>query len=218
MPALIETLLTEPDNMTIVRDQIAAILAVELAHQGELGLSPVPHVFAERASPWGPLAETVVDERPIVNVWFDTESFEGAASNIVERQRADGTFNVDVYGFGSSGETLTGHEPGDLVAALACQSALRLVRQILMSGHYTYLGLRGLVWKRWPQSLGMFQPPSDARPAHHVIAGRLALAVQYNEFSPQVEGQPIETLAVEIIKAKTGEIYLRAQYPEGSQP
>lgn len=216
MPALIDTLLTEPDNMTIVRDQIAAILAVELARQGELGLSPVPRVFIERASPWGALVEVPENELPIINVWFDTETFEGAASNIVSRQRCDATFNVDVYAFGASTETLGGHEPGDLAAALGCQSAMRLVRQILMSGHYVYLGLRGLVWKRWPQSIGMFQPPSDARPAHHVIAARLALAVQFNEFSPQVEGQPIETLAVEIIKKTTGEIYVSARYPEGS--
>lgn len=220
MPALLTTLLSTRDNTEVVRDQIAAILAVELAHQGELGLEPVPRVFIERSSPWGPLVETPPSMVPIINVWFDTASFEGMASNIVSRQRCDATFNIDAYGFGSSAETDgVGHEPGDLVAALACQRALRLARQILMSAHYTYLALRGLVWKRWAQSLGVFQPPADARVAHHVVAGRLALAVQFNEFGPEIEADEIETLALEVFRTPTGELLMSALYTsEGNPP
>lgn len=217
MPALISTLLATPDNFEVVRDQIAAILKLELAHQTELGGTPEPRVFVERSSPWGNLVESPKSVLPIINVWFDSTTYEGSASNIVSRQRADATFNVDCYGFGVSAETEPGHEPGDLVAALACQRTLRLARLILMSAHYTYLGLRGLVWRRWPQTLGVFQPPIDARAAHHVVAGRLALAVQFNEFSPEVEAETIETLAVEVYRAPTGELYLSAQYtPEGN--
>lgn len=214
MPALIETLLATRDNVEVVRDQIAAILKVELAHQAELGGPPSPRVFLERATPWGALVEQPENELPIVNVWFDTASYEGAASNIVSRQRCDGTFNVDVYAFAASGDSGAGHAPGDEAAAVACQATLRRVRQILMSAHYTYLGLRTIVWKRWPQTLNMFQPPIDARAAHHVIAGRLALAVQFNEFSPEVDGEPLETLLVEVFRATTGELLLRAEYPE----
>ena len=40
MPEIIEpaceTLLSEPDNIEIIRDQIAALLAVDFAHQAEL--------------------------------------------------------------------------------------------------------------------------------------------------------------------------------------
>jgi hypothetical protein len=219
MPALITELLDKVDNVEIVRDQIAAILKVELERQGELGLAPVPRIFVERSNPWGALVETPANETPIVNVWFDTATFDGMASNIIERQRCDGTFNVDVYAFASSSETDAGHAPGDEAAALACQHTMGLVRQILMSAHYTYLGLRGLVWKRWPQTVGIFQPPIDARNAHHVVAGRLALSVQFNEFSPQVEGEPLETLSVEVFRATTGELYLSARYPsEGTPP
>lgn len=213
MPALIDTLLATPDNVTVIRDQIAAILKVELDHQRELGLVVAPRVFVERSRPWGALVESPARLDPIVNVWFDTSSFDGSASNIVERQRADGMFNIDVYAFASSKETLAGHAPADVGAALICQETLRLVRQILMSAHYTYLGLRGLVWKRWPQTIGMFQPPIDQRAAHHVIAARLALMVRFNEFSPQVEGETLEAVAVEVKRAETGEVYLVAEYP-----
>lgn len=213
MPALINSLLVAPDNVEVVRDQIAAILKVELAHQGTLGLDPVPRVFVERSNPWGSSVESPPSDVPIINVWFDTGSFDGNSSNISERQRCDGTFNIDVYAFGSSAETPEGHTPGDTAAALACQRTLRLVRQILMSAYYVYLGLRGVVWRRWPQSIGMFQPQIGDRTAYPVVAGRLALAVQFNEFSPQVEGEPLETLSVEVFRATTGELYLSAEYP-----
>lgn len=213
MPPLIDTLLSTPDNVEVVRDQIAAILTVELAHQGTLGLDPVPRVFIERSNPWVVLLEEPPDERPIINVWFDTASFDGAASNISERQKCDGTFNLDVYAFGVSAEAGAGHAPGDELAALACQRTLRLIRQILMSAHYTYLGLRGLVWKRWPQTLTLMRPPTDDRSAQNIVAGRLALMVTFNEFSPQVAGETLETLSVEVSRAGTGELYLAAQYP-----
>jgi hypothetical protein len=220
VPALIETLLSTPDNVEVVRDQIAAILTVEVAKQGELGLSPVPRVFVERSNPWGQLLEEPADERPIINVWFDTASFDGSASSITERQKCDATFNVDVYAFGTSeADGADGHAPGDELAALACQRMLRLVRQILMSAHYTYLGLRGTVWKRWPQTLTMFRPTTDDRSAQNILAGRLALVVTFNEFSPQVAGEPLETLSLEVTRAGTGELYVAAQYPspQGSQ-
>lgn len=208
MPALITTLLSTPDNVAIVRDQIAAILKVEIAGQALLGLSPEPRVFVERSNPW----EMASGKAPIVNVWFDTESFDGSGSNVVARQKTEATFNVDVYAFAESKATAQGHTPGDELAASRCLRTLGLCRQILMSGHYTYLGLSGLVWKRWPQTLGMFRPPTDDNAAQNTVAGRLALGVTFNEFSPQVEGEPLETLAVEVRRAESGELYLAATY------
>ncbi len=218
MPALIDGLLSTPDNFEVVRDQIAAILALEIAHQGELGLDPVPKVFTERSNPWGALVEDPPDEGPIVNVWFDTLSFDGAAGNVVSRQKADATFNIDVYGFGTSTQDGAGHAPGDEVAALACQATLRLVRQILMSAHYTYLGLRGIVWKRWPQTLTMFKPPTDDRSAVNIVAGRLALVVSFNEFAPQVDGPELEVVGLEIKRSGTGQIYVTAEYNNAASP
>lgn len=215
MPALIEALLSAADNVEVVRDQICAILAVEIAGQQALGLelALAPRVFRERSNPWGQLHEAPVNERPIVNVWFDSASFDGASSNVAERQRCDGTFNVDVYAFGTSAAADDdGHEPGDELAAITCQRTLRLVRQILMSSHYTYLGLRGVVWKRWPQALTLFRPPTDDKNAQNIVAGRLALVVQFNELAPQFAGEPLETLGLEIKRRETGEIYASAEY------
>lgn len=218
MPALINTLLSTPDTFEVVRDQIAAILVLEFANQGVLGLTPVPKVFTERSNPWGPLVEDPPDEGPIVNVSFDTASFDGAASDTVERQKADATFNVDVYAFGTSTEDGAGHAPGDEVAALACEATLRMVRQILMSAHYTYLGMRGRVWKRWPQSLTMFKPPTDDRSAINIVAGRFALLVAFNEFAPQVEGPELEIIGLQIKRSGTGQVYFTAEYDHAATP
>jgi hypothetical protein len=62
---------------------------------------------------------------------------------------------------------------------------VRLARNIIMAGAYTYLGLRGLVWKRFPQSISMFQPQIENRAVQRVVGARLALQVHFNEFSPQ---------------------------------
>lgn len=220
MPAKIEWLLSTPDNVEVVRDQIAAILTVEFAHQAELGLTPAPRVFVERSNPWGQLLESPANEQPIVNVWFDTQSFDGSKSNITERQACDATYNLDVYTFGTS-EAVgdDGHAPGDELAALACQKVSRLVRQIMMSSHYTYLGLpRGLVWKRWVQSVTMFRPQTDDRSAQNIVAGRVALVVTFSEFAPQFEGEPMELLMLECTRAGTGELHFSAQYPSPSPP
>lgn len=217
MPAQILELIDKHDNVEVVRDQIAAILAVELAHQAVLSGLGQPRVFVERSNPWGQFIEADrTAQQPIINVWFDTANYDGSTSNIVERQKCEATFNVDCYGYAVSvdgGNPGVGHSPGDQAAALECQRAVRQARNILMSAHYTYLGLRGLVWKRWPQSLSMFQPQSGTLAVQRIVGARLALQVVFNEFSPQVTGEDLETLSIEVFRAGTGELYLRADYP-----
>lgn len=214
MPALLDLDLGATlDSVEIVRDQIAAILKVELANQATLTGRPQPRVFVERASPWGVFAEGSRSEPPVVNVALESMSYDGQASNIVERQKCEATYFIDAYGYGVSVEGDSGHSPGDQTAALEAQKALRLVRRILMAGPYTYLGLRGLVWRRWPQSVSMFQPQFDTRNTQHVVAGRLTLQVQFNELSPQTAGEPLETLTVEVTRSTTGEVLIAAQYP-----
>jgi hypothetical protein len=215
MPALINEVIGGTlDNVEIIRDQIAGILKVELANQAVLTGNPQPRVFLERSNPWGMFLEGRATEPPLINVWFDTLTYDGAASNIVERQKAEATYNIDCYGYGISAEDSAGHLPGDQTASLECQRTLRLVRRILMSAHYTYLALRGLVWKRWPQNVSVFQPQVDNRAVQNVVAGRFALSVQFNELSPQITGGPLETLSVEVYRALTGELLMRADYPE----
>lgn len=215
MPAQILELISKTDNVEIIRDQIAAILAVELANQGVLsGGQPQPSVFIERANPWGQFLAPTPITQPVINVWWDSSTFDASTSNVVERQKSETVYNIDCYGCAvSQDDGADGHIPADEQAAREAQRTVRLARNILMAGVYTYLGLRGLVWKRFPQTISIFQPQIDNRAAMRVVAARLALQVHFNEFSPQYVGETLETLMIEVFRAETGALLISAEYP-----
>ncbi|MCH9837694.1 hypothetical protein K0U83_18675 [bacterium] len=212
----IATLIDKQDTAEIIRDQIAALLALETAAQVKLantaGKSTPSEwkfrVFQERANPW-----EEVPGVPIVNVWWDNSTFDGAASNIVERQKSSTIYNLDCYGYGrSSDNPAGGHHCGDQSAAEEAQKAVRLVRNILMSAEYTYLGLRGTVWRRWIDSISIFQPQQDNQNVQHVVVARLAFRVEFNEYSPQVVAETLDLLTVDVLRTEDGEIVVEADY------
>jgi hypothetical protein len=228
--ALITELIDRPDGFELVRDQIAAILLVESQRQQQLasaaGKDPERwrlRVFVEASNPWACWTgddnddDLRRDETPIVNVQFDQDSVDLAGSNVVERQKHTGTFFCDCYGYGISTEELGGHTRGDRSAALAAQRAARLVRSILMAAHYTYLGFpRGgnqVVWRRMSGARTMFQPSIDDRAVQRIAGLRYALTVEFNEFSPQVKGVPLELISASVFRDEVdGQLLLRADY------
>ncbi len=217
---MIQNLIDKQDSFEIIRDQIAAILADETASQMALATAAAKEpldwkmrIFTERSNPWETWLNNQADKSPIINVWYDNSSFDPSSSNIVERQATEGVFNIDCYGYGvSSDDGATGHNPGDKEAALAVQKALRLVRNILMAAEYTYLGLRGLVWQRWPQSISVFQPPIDGRQTQQVVGARLAFRVKFNEFSPQFDLNTLQLVSINVLRTEDGEIVAEADY------
>ena len=216
---MIAELIDKVDNFELVRDQIAAILVSEIANQQTLaadaGLPPESwklRVFTERSNPWEQFLDDA-DTSPLVNVWYDSSTFPQGKSNAIERQASETTYNIDCYGYGRSKDLPTGgHTPGDQDAAIEVQKAVRLVRNILMAAEYTYLGMRGLVWQRWPQSATVFQPQQDGHQAQQIVGARIALRVIFNEFSPQVEPVTLEFLSIDVIRKEDGEIVLEADY------
>lgn len=221
---MIDTLIDKQDSVEIVRDQIAALLALESVSQMALAVAdskdPEPwrlRVYQERSNPWEALNED--DRSPIVNVWWDSSTFDGAASNILERQKASATINVDCYGYGRSADRPAGgHTAGDQEAAETVQRAVRLCRNILMAATYTYLGLRGLVWKRWPESISIFQPQQDNQNHSQVVGARLAMRVDFNEFSPQVTPVELELLSVQVLRDTDGLLLVQADYDYTATP
>jgi len=217
---MISTLIDKQDSFEIVRDQIGAILTTEIASQMSLataaGKDPQDYklrVYTERSNPWENFQDNPDDRSPLVNVWYDNSNFSLTKSNISERQASESIYNVDCYGYGlSRDDGAAGHIPGDRDAAFEVQKALRLVRNILMAAEYTYLGLRGLVWQRWPQSVTVFQPQLDARQMQQIVGARLSLRVAFNEFSPQVEPVEIELISIDVIRKEDGEVVVDADY------
>ncbi|MCH9712753.1 MAG: hypothetical protein K0U20_09035 [Proteobacteria bacterium] len=217
---VLTTLIDKQDTAEIIRDQIAAILAFEVANQKTLAIAASKDpalwdlkIYTERSNPWEQFLSDNPDPTPIVNVWFDNESFDKTASNVVERQKATGVFNIDCYGFGISADDGTGHKPGDREAAFEVQRAIRLVRNILMSAENTYLQLpRGTAWDRFPGSITSFQPAIDSQQVQQIVGARILFNVSYNEFSPQIEGDILELLSVDVNRTEDGQIVVEADY------
>lgn len=214
-------LIDKQDTVEIIRDQIALILANEVANQMALatlaGEDPELwnlKIYTERSNPWELYLNNPEEVTPIVNVWFEDETFDKSASNFIERQKAVGVFNIDCYGRGLSADIAAGgHTPGDEDAAFTVQRAVRLVRNILMSAENTYLQLpRGTAWDRMPQSITMFQPLMTENAAQKIVGARLALNVSYNEFSLQIEGEEMDLLSIDIQRADDGAILAEADY------
>lgn len=218
---MIPALIDKTDTFEAVRNQIAQILANESANQVALAITagkPDPNdwklrVFIERNNPWEQYENSPVDTSPIVNVWFDNSSFDPNSSNVMERQKCDGVFNIDCYGYAESESDGTGHKPGDRESAYEVQRCIRLVRNILMSSVYTYLDLRGTVWSRSIRSVKVFQPSIDNRQIQQVTGARISFAVAFNEHSPQGdESNLLELVSVDVKRAEDGEILAEADY------
>ena len=217
---MITELIDKQDTFEIVRDQIAAILAINVANQMVLATAAAEDpalwemlIFQERSNPWEQYLNDATFVTPIVNVWYDNSNFDPDGSNVVERQKSMSVYNIDCYGRGvSSSVRAAGHVPGDRDAAFTTHRALRLVRNILMAGEYTYLDLRGLVWQRWSQAITVFQPQADGVAVQNIVGARFELMVTFNEFSPQVIGEPLELLSSDVHRTEDGQIVINADY------
>lgn len=210
----IETLIENRDGATLVRDRIAEILATESKAQQNLALAAGKNarlyelkVTKERAAPWGSFQDAQDHYAPIINVWFDTDNFEKRLGNLVDGQRAIGTFNVDCYGASiAKSAGISGYKSGDELAALEAERAAELCRNILMAAHYIWLGFKPgeLVGSRWLQSRTKYQIEFDESTMQRVVGVRLAFAVEYRETAPQHAGQPLKYISVDLVRNDDG--------------
>ena len=132
----------------------------------------------------------------------------------MERQKSNSIFNIDCYGYGVASDNISGgHNVGDAKASLEVQKAIRLVRNILMADIYTYLGLtRGVAWDRFIESITVFQPQLNNQSIQHLVGARIAFSVSFNEFSPQLTPETLESLVVGVKRAEDGSVVVNADY------
>lgn len=225
MAAKITTLIDKRDNAEILLDEIAAILALESANQMALAFSALKQpkdwklrVYIERENPWDEWVHGdevgEPDPSPVINISFSNATYDASKSDPVERQATSAAYNIDCYGYGVSCETGDGtHVTGDKAASVEAMRAYRLVRNILMAGPYTYLGHQGLVSRRWPSSADLLDAPKNERTVDHVACVRLIFQVDFNEFSPQVQGQIIELISAQVTRAADGALLVQTDIP-----
>ena len=220
MVNLIPSLVVKQDNFEIIGLKIAEILLAETINQQALAvaatLDPTSwalRIFHERSNVWSVFQDQPVDQTTLVNVWFDSMADDQSMSNTIDRQKYDGIFNLDCYAYGVSEETIGGHEPGDKLAALKVQHACKLIRNWLMSPYHKYLEMQGIVWTRSIPSITIFQPPGDNAFVQNIIAGRLAVAVTFNETVEASETTVLNYLSASVYRDdESNEVLVRADY------
>lgn len=206
-------LIDKQDGFELVRDTIATILATETAAQVALATAaskPNPDdwnfkVYLERINPWE--AFLAGDLTPIVNVWFDSMTFDKGKSNVATRQQTDPSrYNIDIYAQANSTEETVGHTPGDKAAALLAHNTTKLVRNILMHDKHKYLGLQGIVARRWVGQVTSFQPQSGGQPLNRVVAVRLVLEVEHLETIDLADHETLEIISIDMRHEPSGQI------------
>jgi hypothetical protein len=213
--AKITTLINKQDSNEIVRDQIAAILAIEVANQRALAIAASLNpddfsfsVYIEQSKPWES------SEMPLVNVIFDNDRFDNKNSNTIDRQRATGTFIIDCYAHKITNDDSSGDE----LSSREADRIARLVRNIIMAGEYTYLclGTReypsgGIVSRRYIPRREKFQPDMRSEAYENIVACRLTVEVDYDEFSPQAEMLDFELL-INSCERDDEKVYFSTEY------
>jgi len=222
----LNVLIDKQDNNEIIRDQIAAILELEKNNQVSLANAAGKNiedfdfdVYSEKSRPWEILTSEDGDEigqMPLVNVCFDNDTFDNVNSDQTQRQRAKGTFYIDCYAH----KNRTKLEKGDSLTSKESDRIARLVRNIIMSAEYFQLALgnrelgngKNIVWRRNITKREKIMPVDrEGQYFESVIATRLTLIVEYDEFSPQIQLVNLELLYLTCKKDETEKVYFEVE-------
>lgn len=232
MAAEITTLIDKQDNNEIIRDQLAAILTIEIANQKALAVTaakPNPNdwffdVTVESTKPLEVLSDPDGTESGeikvgLVNVFFESDDFVNPGSNVVQEQKVKGNFVIDCYAYKNTTIDQNNDDSiilnGDELASREADRIARLVRNIIMSGQYTYLKLgrenANIVQKRYIQRRQKFAPEQQNPNLNNVVGCRLMLSVDYVEFSPQNVLDTLDTLITQCSRSSDGKILFEYQ-------
>lgn len=179
-----DTLQSNPDNIEVIRDQIAALLALDLEHQFELAVEDNDpnaadydvDVFVESDDPLQYVDDDTDESNPFpcVNVSLDSSSASNATAG-VNAQKFAAQVLVDCY---ATGNTSSDADFGTK-ASLKAWKVARLVRRILRAEPNTYLRMRGVVGGiSWKFQAGS---PSQSKSAINVKMVRITLTIEYAE-------------------------------------
>jgi hypothetical protein len=219
---MITSLINKQDNFEIVRNQIAAILAAEFASQMSLAedddLGPTPwdvDVFIESTNAFEIMRSDDSDPnayvKPLVNVIWLSSTFDKGRGDPTKQQIAHGKFAIECYASSQGGDDgSTGHLPADVEAQKNVQQVARLVRNILMSPEYAYLGMRKTVESRWVNSVNSHLPKAENEQVRRVSAITIDFSVAFVEFSPQYEPENLELIHITV--SDTGQVLVEAEF------
>jgi hypothetical protein len=198
-------LISEPDNVEKIRNHIAFIIKGEAQsqytiaqEQGEPDADDYNfRVFIENARPYDTGEEAAVE--PLINIMLQkTETVDGNPRMGPQKYKA--TFIIDCIAFGND----AGEERDDCAAAARAWKAARVIRRILMSEQYLYLGLRGVIGGRLIKSIETGVPENGGA-AFTIITARITLDVQFIEQAIGTTGPIIEEIHF-TVEPESGEV------------
>jgi hypothetical protein len=172
-------LIDTPDNVERVRDQIAAILSLELQNQtviAEEEGNPYSadydiKIYVENARPYDTTGDEIIS---LVNIVLQEITAPHSNPRIGD-QKEQAIFHIYCIANGNN----IGDFQDDRSATFRAWKIMRLVRRILMSEPYTYLGIRKIVTSRTFTKMEAGTPNVQAAQAFTVI--RASFEVQFTE-------------------------------------
>ena len=177
--ALIKTLIP-PQNFELIRDQIGAILKLEIENQGQLNpdkkLSDIvcnTKIFQDRSVPIGK------EELFIVDVVYFSTQFENQSAT---HQDGENIFYLDVYARGFE----TDEHPGDTEAAIGCQRLCGIIRAILQDPQYILLGFDPRFIKRTRVTNILRNQYDPVEGSSNTILYRVVFQVDAGESTPGI--------------------------------
>ncbi len=210
MSAKIDFLFSEPDNVEIIRDEIAVILSAEFKKQYKMACDKNLEdcedfnvkVYLEDDRPFA-LPDGDDDSIfPFVNVNLNDMQQIGKSGGIADKKKYEASFYIDCYTCGNFGEA---SRKDSVKANILAWKIARVVRNILMSGHYAYLGYRGMVLGRNIPSIKSGNMSGMESAAFAVSIARVEFKVSFAERSICEKGVPLEGVKFKI-DDKVGEV------------
>jgi hypothetical protein len=193
MASKINVLIENPDNIERIRDQISAILKIETASQYKMAQEAAKQdaadyrigIWQEKSRPWQ-INEDAEKKNPfpLVNVSLMGFHADGSGGPAIGQKKYTGEIYLDCY---ASGE-FTLEQSDETDSAKKAWKVGRIIRNIISSEQYSYLGLRGIV-RDIRIAEGKTGDPrnNNENSAQSVTICRLVLSVNYYEDTPQVE-------------------------------
>jgi hypothetical protein len=201
MQAQITELIDTPDTLEIVRDQIAAILSLEIQNQYAIAKSQqvkntadynIP-IYLENGRPYDVNGKDGKTLTRFVNILLPKVGVPESNPRLgTQKERA--TFFIDCAACGND----SGNFRDDKSAMFRAWRVTRLVRRILMSDYYAYLGFRGIVSERTVTAMVAGNPDKLEDSALFWETIRVTFEVGFMEKAIEAQGVLLDGIDFEV--------------------
>jgi hypothetical protein len=205
----INKLINMPDMVEIVRDQVAAILSLEIQNQYMMAQSVDIknikdfdiNIYVENGRPYEASGDNIPTR--FINILLPKVTLL-SGNGRMGNQKEQATIWIDCAACGND----SGSFRDEKSATFRAWRIARVARRILMSDAYTYLDLRGTVGSRTVISMEAGAPEKTEREKDAALAFvvvRITLEVQFMECFIAHDGIPLEALYFDV-EPVTGEL------------